>query len=220
MNENQFRTPAMVEIELTSKCTLKCEVCARTLDPDENWAKWKFGQIDIKAVEKILQQPSVVTMNYTGAYGDPIYHTKFIDIIKLTKQYGKKMHITTNGSYRTASWWESVADVLTIEDSFQFSVDGLPHNNHLYRINSDWPSIEVGMRILGKSKVFTEWKWILFNYNENDVIEGYKLSRELGIKSFSVIGTQRWPNGLKAIRPYNEVVEELKNYIESHKHEN
>lgn len=222
MNKESFRIPKMVELEITSKCTLACGACARTMDPYENFAKWKLGEMDISVIEKIAQQPSVSMLNFTGSYGDPIYHTRLVDIVKIAKRYNKRVHITTNGSYRKAEWWEELGNALTKYDTVTFSVDGLEHNNHVYRVNADWPSIETGMRTLAKHKnnIFTEWKWILFNHNENDVTKGYDLSKEIGIMDFTVVETSRWSKGQQAIRPYSDVLEELKNHIESKKNGN
>jgi len=209
MNEQQYKTPEIIELELTSKCTLGCAVCSRTMDPEETFSKWKLGELDISVVESLLKLPSVRFMNYTGSFGDPIYHSRLIDIVKLTKQYGKSLQITTNGSYRKAEWWQELADCLDEKDQIQFSVDGLQHNNHIYRVNADWPSIETGMRIITKSKAFTEWKWILFNYNQFDVAEGFKLAKSMGFTSFNVIETRRNPPGMEATRPYSDVLKEI-----------
>lgn len=216
MNDQQYKNPEIIEVELTSKCTLGCAVCSRTTDPDETFNKWKFGELDISVVESLLKLPSVRFMNYTGAYGDPIYHSKLLDIVKLTKQYGKSLQITTNGSYRNAEWWQQLADTVDERDHISFSVDGLAHNNHIYRVNADWPSIETGMRIMTKSKAFVEWKWILFEHNQFDIEEGYKMSRDMGFKCFLVVETQRNPPGMKATRPFSDVIDELKKLKEQY----
>lgn len=214
MNELAFKIPRRVEVELTSKCTLGCPACPRTYDSTERRGDWKLGELDISAMEALCKIPSIGEFIFCGAFGDPIYHSKLFDIIDLCHQYNKRVAITTAASYRNAKWWTELSNKLTSQDSVQFSVDGLKHNNHIYRINCDWGSIETGMRIIAKSRAYTEWKWILFKHNENDVLEGYKLSKEFGIKEFTVIETKdmRTPAGMKPTRTYQEVLQEIKEY--------
>ncbi len=205
--------PVAIELEITSKCTLYCPECARTKDPDEKDHRWKYGEVDISAIEKILTVPTVERVVLSGAYGDPIYHTKFHDIITLIKKHNKKITINTNGSYRSKEWWEQLAPRFTSEDIFVFSVDGLPGND-LYRVNSDWPSIETGIKtMIAKSSAQLWWKWIIFKYNENDVIEGYKLSKQLGIKNFEIVNSGRqYPSGMEPSRSLDDIISELKEY--------
>jgi len=212
MNELQFKQPEKFEVELTSKCVLACPRCARTMDSEEMSNTWKFGQLNPIVIERLAQIPSMRMFNFTGSYGDPIYHTQLFDIIKIAKKYRKKVDITTAGSHRSKEWWEELVSLMQSTDFLTFSVDGLRHNNHIYRINSDWDSIETGMRVAGKSRIVTVWKWILFKYNENDVLEGFKLSQELGIKNFQIVETDRWPEGQQATRTMADIIAEIDAY--------
>jgi len=206
--------PTKIELEITSKCTLYCPECPRTKDSDEQAQKWKFGEVDISVVEKILQVPTVQNVIFSGAYGDPIYHSKFIEMIELVKKYGKQITINTNGSYRNIEWWERLAPKFSKIDMFVFSIDGLPGKD-LYRKNSDWPSIETGIKTMTeKSLAKIQWKWIIFKYNENDVIEGYKLSKQLGVGEFTVVGSGRqYPPGMEPTRSLQDIIDELNQYI-------
>jgi MoaA/NifB/PqqE/SkfB family radical SAM enzyme len=219
MNENLYKFPVQMEVELTSKCTLACPVCPRTKDPDERFNYWKFGELSVETLEKILQQPAVRLMNYTGSHGDAIYHSKLHEIIKLTKSYDKQIFLTTAASHRRAEWWESLAPLFTEKDTIQFSIDGLSHNNHIYRKNSDWSSIETALKIMGQSRANTIWKWIVFNHNQNDVVEGYKLSQQLKIKQFSVVESGRqqdmYSKPFNPTRPFADILAELEEYIEN-----
>jgi len=207
--------PLALELEITSKCTLFCPECPRTRDPDEKNNKWKFGELDINAIEKMMQVPSIRSVVFSGGYGDPIYHTKFAEIIKLVKKAGKQITVNTNGSYRNAAWWEMLAPLFEQGDLFVFSIDGLPGKD-LYRVNSEWSSIETGIKIMTSlSPANIQWKWIIFKYNENDSVEGYKLSQQLDIDEFLVVSSGReYPPGYKPDRSFEEVILELNNYIQ------
>ncbi len=210
--------PTKLELEITSKCTLFCPECPRTKDPKEEKHKWKHGEVDISVIEKMMKVPGIQNVIFSGAYGDPIYHTKFIEIIEIVKKAGMQVTVNTNGSYRSAAWWERLAPLFDAGDMFVFSVDGLPGKD-LYRINSNWPSIETGIKIMtSKSKTKTQWKWIIFKYNENDGIAGYELSQRLNLSEFVMVGSGReYPPGYKPDRTYDEVIAELNEYIQGKK---
>lgn len=215
-----YKNPKTLEIEITTKCTLFCHACARTLDPEETFSNWKFGQLSLESIDRALAIPSLTKVILSGAFGDPIYHTEFPEVVKLIKARNLSFHVDTNGSYRSKEWWDQVADVSTNEDTITFSVDGLPGND-LYRENSDWPSIETGIRTLTKRKnVHVVWKWIVWKYNQNDVLEGYKLSKELGVNEFVVVQSGRVGTNKVEFNPtrdYDEIIAELQNYKESNR---
>jgi MoaA/NifB/PqqE/SkfB family radical SAM enzyme len=208
--------PDMLEIELTSKCTLSCSECPRVLDHDKD--NWNFGEISIEAIERIISVTLAKRIIFCGGYGDPIYHSKLFDIIKICHKYGKGLHIETCGNLRKKEWWQELAQLLKPEDTLNFSVDGLEHNNHLYRKNADWQSIYTAMEVMGKeSKCLLFWKWIVFKYNENDIIEGYKLSKKLGIHYFRLVDSTRMPPGYAPTKKLSELISEIQDYKDSQK---
>lgn len=208
-----FDAPEKLEIEITTKCTLYCHACARTLDKNQTTSEWKHGQLSLDSIERTVSMPSVNTVILSGAFGDPIYHTEFVDVVRLIKRYGKRIHMDTNGSYRSKEWWEDVAAAFAPGDNITFSIDGLPGND-LYRENSDWESIKIGIEtMVAKSQCNTTWKWILWKYNQNDVLKGYELSKSLGVKNFEVVRSGRTGTNrieFEPTRNYDEVIEELR----------
>lgn len=211
----QYKNPKTLELEITTKCTLFCHSCARTLDPDETFSKWKHGQLSLESIERALTMPSLSKVVISGAFGDPIYHTEFIEILKLIRHRNLTFHMDTNGSYRSKEWWDEVLSFTTPNDTITFSVDGLPGKD-LYRENSDWPSIETGLKAAVSSKnVHVVWKWIVWKYNQYDVLEGYKLSKKLGVNEFVVVKSGRDGTNnpeFEPTRDYDEIIAEIQNY--------
>jgi len=201
--------PKNIELEITSKCTLYCPDCARTKDKNETLQKWNFGEVPLHVIERVVATPAK-TIILSGCYGDPIYHTKFHDVIKIIKSAGKKISINTNGSYRNQTWWQETADLFDQNDIFIFSIDGLPGKDQ-YRVNADWPSMEAGIKTMTSlTKAYVQWKWIIFKYNENDIIEGYKLSKELGFDDFILVDSGRdYPVGMQPTRSFDDCYHEL-----------
>jgi len=211
-----YNSPTHLELEITTKCTLFCHACARTLDPNEERSEWKFGQLSLESIDRATSMPSLKVLQFSGAFGDPIYHTEFLQIVKLVKSKNLIFRMDTNGSYRSKEWWEELGSMLTPSDFIVFSIDGLPGKD-LYRLNSDWPSIETGIKTIASiSKATTIWKWIIFNYNQDDIVEGYRLSKELGINAFQVVQSGRHNNSpeFKPTRDYDDIITELNSYKE------
>ena len=174
-------------IELTNICTLKCSGCARTQFINMFPQHWKNHSIDINSLMQFLDLDLNDKFLYIcGNYGDPIYHPDFHNIISQFKSRGAILEIVTNGSYKTKQWWEQTVGILTEQDTVTFSVDGLPENFTTYRINADWKSIEVGMKVVAKSKCRSRWNYIPFNYNENNIEQAKDLCKKLGIKEFVI----------------------------------
>jgi MoaA/NifB/PqqE/SkfB family radical SAM enzyme len=213
-----YKSPRILELEITTKCTLFCHSCARTLDPNEEHSEWKFGQLSLESIDRATSSPGLQTVFLSGAFGDAIYHTELLEVIKLIKSKNLFFRMDTNGSYRSKEWWEEIGKVLTKSDRVVFSIDGLPGKD-LYRVNSDWPSIETGIKTLAStSKVDIHWKWIVFRYNQDDVLEGYRLSKELGFSTFQVVHSGRQHNSpeFKPTKDYDEIIAELTAYKEAH----
>ena len=100
----------------------------------------------------------------------------------------------TNGAFRSIDWWKKTANILDHRDNIIFSIDGLPNNNHLYRVNSKWETIENGIKILVECNpdIKIIWKWILFKYNQHDINQGIELAKKLGFHGFRVVKSSRY----------------------------
>jgi len=175
-----LKTIKELHIELTSRCTLACPRCARTLHQGE----YPVEDLSLSVLESILDSDACKDLEMVylcGNHGDPIYHPKFHKALEIFKERGIRLEIDTNGSHRKAPWWLKVADILDENDVVNFSVDGMRQTNHIYRVNSDWDSLEKAMEIMAASKATINWKWIIFKYNENEMDEGIELATELGL---------------------------------------
>jgi MoaA/NifB/PqqE/SkfB family radical SAM enzyme len=176
-------------IEVSSKCTLQCPRCARTEVPetlintelDLDFFKRNFtAEFISKHVEKIT---------FCGDDGDPIYTHDFIPIIRYLKSFKDiAIVIVTNGSYKKVEWWQDLASTLSEVDHVHFSLDGWDQtSNELYRINSDWKSIMLGVKTLRKnSKCYMTWDTIAFSFNENRLSDMQAMAYELGFDQFQL----------------------------------
>jgi MoaA/NifB/PqqE/SkfB family radical SAM enzyme len=196
-----------IHLEPTNICTLKCSGCARTRFIEKWPQHWKNHSVDIEQLNKFLDidlQHKTITL--CGNYGDPIYHTQFHELISSLKSQGAKLHIITNGSYRTADWWTKTVSILDSVDQIVFSVDGLPENFTQYRKNADWDSIHLAMEICAESTCKTEWKFIPFSFNENDIESTRELSEKLGIDIFKVEPSDRFDEQTNYLKPQGSYI--------------
>lgn len=172
-------------IELTNICTLKCPECERTKLISQYPKFWKNHSITLKDLQNFLDiDLKGLHFLLCGQYGDPIYHPECLEIVTWIKQQGASIMMHTNGSYKDSEWWHSLGRILDANDTVVFSIDGHPDNFTEYRINADWPSIETAIKTLREYAVKTQWKYIVFNYNESTIDSTIALARDLGINQF------------------------------------
>lgn len=176
-------------IEISSKCTLHCPRCARQEVPDglvntelnlEFFKRNFTPDFIINNVEKIT---------FCGDDGDPIYAHDLISTISYIKSIKPvEIVIVTNGSHKKISWWQELGGVLTEQDTVHFSVDGYDNDsNNLYRVNSDFNSIVVGVEALrDSSSCRLIWATIAFKFNEDRIDHMKNLAMSLGMDVFQL----------------------------------
>jgi MoaA/NifB/PqqE/SkfB family radical SAM enzyme len=176
-------------IEISSKCTLQCPRCARTEVPDTlvnteldlNFFKRNFTP------EFIARHLEKVT--FCGDDGDPIYAHDLITVIRYLKSIKNiSIVIVTNGSYKKESWWKELGRALEDNDHVHFSLDGWDQtSNEIYRKNSDWESIMLGVKTLrANSKCFMSWDAIAFKFNENKLDYMRNMATMYGFDKFQI----------------------------------
>src|SRR4051794_31873359 len=104
-----------LHIELTSRCTLACPRCARTLNP----AELSIQDLPLEIIGRSINKhafPKLKSVLLCGSYGDPIYHRQFHDVIAHLKSEKLGVRMDTNGSYRNKEWWERTGAILSRSD--------------------------------------------------------------------------------------------------------
>ena len=190
-------------IEPTSKCTLECPLCDRTWFY-ETFKKRNLHEINIEHLVKFVGVNAKINM--CGNNGDPIYHSRFLDLCTRLKDNNCKIDITTNGSSKTKSWWKKLNSILDENDILQFSIDGLEDTNHLYRKNAKWNSIMNGIGVFAQRKCKLHWKYIVFKHNQHQIKDAKELSSKLKFDYFKLEHSDRWL-GKKALMPDREFVD-------------
>lgn len=198
-----------MHVELTTRCTLACPGCPRTVI-GEKLGHYPKIDLDLDKFLRFLDCSAGRNMEklfLEGNHGDPIYYPNLIEFIEVFRS--KKFTIVTNGSYRDKVFWEALASLMTDKDWIIFSIDGLEHNNHLYRRNSDWTTTMMGLEIMSKSAANVGWKTLIFNYNYHEIDKIKEFAESKGAKFVSQM-TSRF--GDESLRPPDEYVDGTREY--------
>ena len=176
-------------IETTSKCTLECPLCDRTWF-EKKFKKRLLHEIDVDTIVNFVGKNN--NLNLCGNNGDPIYHSRFLELCMKFKKNNNSLAIETNGSAKTQNWWRQLAEVLDQKDSITFAIDGLEDTNHLYRKNAKWDSIMTAVQTVRGKSFKTIWKFIVFKHNQHQIEQAKQKSKELGFDEFKIIHSHRW----------------------------
>ena len=197
-----------LHVELTNRCTLACPSCPRTqLNGISKKALQKLD-LNIDDFENFLNcsgGKKIKQLVLCGDYGDSIYYPHLLEFLKRFRTT-KNFYIVTNGSFQTPKFWNELASILTKEDSIIFAIDGDENTNHIYRKNSNWGSIMMGLDIMVKSSAKVIWQTIIFNFNSHLLNEIKEFATNKGAE-FKAIRTHRF-DGDKNLIPVDQTLVE------------
>jgi radical SAM protein with 4Fe4S-binding SPASM domain len=195
--------PYSILLEPTSKCNLRCPMCARTIYPEiismRNNVDMPFANFK-KLMDEVGNK---VLFLFLWNFGEPLMNPDIFDIIK----YAKKKNIFTLISTNAYLLDEKNARKLVDSglDYLIISFDGASKESYeQYRKNSDFSrvvgNIEGLMRIrkeTGKALPFTNLQFILMKHNVNEIGEIKKLAERLGVDRLSFKKTILYDEKLK-----------------------
>lgn len=174
-------------IEISSKCTLRCPRCARQEVPDS----LVNTELDLEFFKKNFTKDFIIDhvqkITFCGDDGDPIYAHDLIPVIQYIKSVKPvEIVIVTNGSHKKPEWWRELGTVLTEQDTVHFSIDGWDNgSNNLYRVNSDFDSIEQGIKtLINSSRCRTVWAAIAFKFNQDRLPDMMSMAQTWGMDGF------------------------------------
>lgn len=218
----QISTPFnldIVQVEVSSKCTLKCPRCPRT----ELSLPWLNEEISLEEFKHIFP-PDILNrikfLLFCGHTGDPIYAKQFLDIVEYVKKNSNtRLQIITNGSHKKKQWWKHLGRLLDSNDGVTFSIDGWDdESNNRYRVNSDWDSIMLGLQTLrGSSSCYICWSTIYFKYNQDQIPLIKHIAQSQGCDMLILVRSAKFDNrylvnGIDPLKPSQSLVADTNNY--------
>ncbi len=197
-----------LQIETTSRCTLKCPQCSRTIFANKLGRPIPNRDIDPDLVYRFLDcdlGKQIDQLLLCGDTGDAIYYPRLFEFIDKFRQE-KTFRIVTNGSYQKDSFWHDLCNRLTSEDSIEFSIDGWDQeSNQKYRVNCDWSSIMSALDIVKTYPVKIYWATNIFSFNYNNLDKIKALADSFNAEFLCKKTTSRF--GDKSLRPPENFVD-------------
>ena len=186
-----------IHVELTSRCQASCPMCARNYHGGIENPKLPKGEITLDDFKKIFNIEILNQLEYIyfcGNFGDPILAKDLLEIVDYCSKTNPKIRlgIHTNGSARTAEWWDELARVMPEDHSVHFALDGLEDTHHLYRIGTDFNKIIKNAQAFINAGGRADWVYLSFKHNEHQIEDAKQLAKELGFISFNHKSTNRF----------------------------
>ena len=177
-----FQRYCRPNIDASYRCVFKCPQCIRQKSTSQDQIKRSFD-LEEEQFKKILDYYQL-GVTFCGQISDPIYHPKFLNLLKMCSGQGKSVRIATVGSGKSDAWWNEAFSYGVGENAWYFGVDGIDEKSELYRIGSNfqdvWGRMKQG-RDLGHVIV---WQYIIFGYNEHEVDEAIEIAKK---ENFSLL---------------------------------
>ena len=200
LNQSLKGDKRRLNIDSSSRCNLSCPGCGRTQRIKNN-TNFDISDMPMQYFYALLRPENRVThLTYNLCLSDPIYSGVFIEQLEYLNSLDQrpKVNMSTNASGRNEKWWKNLALLLDKNDRVEFAIDGLEDTNHIYRINSKWPSIIKGIKTLRESwpgKMM--WRYVIFEHNWHQIKEAKQLALDLGFNNFRlVVGDARTPKDM------------------------
>jgi len=108
--------PQRLQLEVTRRCNSRCLHCAH----DPSWR----GDMPLSMVARILDELPTVRDVHPYKFGEPLLHPRFLDIVRMLKDRGRRVALYTNGSLLSGALRDGLAEMLDEDDMLSFSVEG------------------------------------------------------------------------------------------------
>lgn len=197
----------LLELEITTRCNASCPQCSRNYYGGQVWPTVPIVDLSLSWLKEKFNNNFLLNLKQirlVGTYGDPCIHKDLIPIVKWLKQNTRaQLLISTNGSLRSAKWWQELANTLDDQDRVMFGIDGLEDTNHLYRRGTNFKKIIANLSAFNNAGGKSIWQFIVFKHNEHQIEQADQLSKSLKCHGFAVKTTNRF------INKKNEIVNEF-----------
>ena len=134
------------QIELTTRCPLRCKMCIRTESPD-----WQYQDIPLEDFKKLLPYLKDVETVVLEGWGESLLHKDLSQCIRLVKKEGPQVGFVTSGMGFTK---DRVAELIEAGlDFVGFSISGTaPETHDAIRVNSHLPEVLNSIRLFQEEK--------------------------------------------------------------------
>jgi len=172
-----FTAPETIHIAVTSRCDQRCRGCF--------YSSGSGSDMEFQLFERIVEEVSkagVFQMALGG--GEPLLHTRLIDMVRLARRSGIVPNITTNGNLLTAEMASALKEAGL--GQIQISLNGADEGtNSLTRPNfrSALKALEVCRKVGLRSGI----NFLLTRSNLSDLESVVSLGAEMGVATVNIL---------------------------------
>ncbi len=195
--------PIHLQIEISSRCGLKCPVCPR----GTGILKRDQDLMDLELFKKLMAEagPYLLTVGLYS-WGEPLLHPQFAQMVKIAKSYGVITVLSTNGQNLNDQHVLSglISEPLTY---LIVAIDGLTdQTNSVYRVGAKLAPILDGVKQLAQMKLQRKqefprlhMRYIVMKHNQHQLPQLQSFAAEnsfdlLTVRGLSIIGGQDSPH--------------------------
>ena len=172
----KFQKRCRPNIDTSHRCIFRCPQCIRQKSLSQEQIRRSFD-LQNDQFKKILDYYDF-GINFCGQISDPIYHPKFLELLKMCNGQGKNVRISTVGSGKRDEWWEEAYSYGLGENAWYFGVDGIDEKSELYRVGSKFSDVWSRMKQGRDAGHTIVWQYIIFGYNEHEVDRAIEIAKE------------------------------------------
>ena len=176
-----------INIDCTFRCPLECPKCLRQSIREVGF---KVPGKDMPLDDFYKLTKYFKKIQFCGQVSDPIFHPKFIEILKFCGDNNIPTEVNTAASQKSIEWYKK-AFVAHPRARWLFGIDGLPKDSHKYRVNQDGEKLFEVMKLCSKMGLNPSWQYIVFRYNEDDIEKARSIAKENNIH-FDLVFSGRW----------------------------
>jgi MoaA/NifB/PqqE/SkfB family radical SAM enzyme len=184
-----FSSRKILNIDLTYRCPIECPKCRRQYLYKSHGLPVPGKDLEMMDFKKILKFFDKVI--FEGQKSDPIHHPLLIQMLDLCRDQDKSVEIHTASSYMPFDWYIK-AFKSNRDAKWVFSIDGLPEQSHLYRVNQDGVKLfNVMVEAVKYLNQPPTWQYIVFKYNEESISQAIDIAAQNNLK-FYLLQSSRW----------------------------
>ncbi|HUT55329.1 MAG TPA: radical SAM protein [bacterium] len=182
--------PAVLYLEATAVCNLRCPMCPTTIGlPREPYRTEMF---DLELLPKIESVLPYVARAFLSGGGEPLLHPKFFDIVRRLKRHAIEVHFNSNATLLDeARAREMIASGV---DTISFSIDGATAETYAkIRVPADFGRVTANIRRLaelkklaGSERPFLNMQFTVSDLNATEITRAVPLAASLGINHLVV----------------------------------
>ena len=91
--DTEVRRGNVLELEITTRCNLRCPPCVRVAFEDT----WIESDMTRKRFDHVLQHATRFQTIYFRGWGEPLLHPGFVEMVKAANETGARVVVSTNG---------------------------------------------------------------------------------------------------------------------------